>query len=260
MSLEKLKEELREEIAALDKPEEEVENEEEAADEPEPAPEPEPALEEPAKEPETDDEKPDAAAFQRLRRENAAFKKQLEKPAEEIEAPTQDDDIAEVLREHKMTKAERYFYSLEAEFKRTTPEYGAVAQEYTMALAQSIKLQNPRISQDELVRKTKETVLLKAAGYVKDGLNPVEELYNDAKELGFKGKKNDEKPKEEKIEKPDMDRVAKNRNKSAGTAASTGKQPVNLSRASIRQNGLPSPAEWKKLSADQKKNLLYADD
>jgi hypothetical protein len=224
------------------------------------------------------EEKPDSAAYARLRREAAAHKKKADElerryadlaaaKAKEAEHEGYEHDsrevspeIAEVLQELKYKKAEREFQSIESDFKRTTPDYDAVAGEYVSALAHSIRMQNPRKDLGWVAEETKRQVLSKAGEYVRQGFNPVEEMYHDAKELGFTGKRSSnaeshaEEKKEEKA-KPDMKKVAANRQKSTGMTGSSGRSAGQLTKQAAADMTL---AEYQALPAAERQRLLGA--
>lgn len=262
-----------------EKQEEAVEEEKEEEKIEEPAEKPGDKKEEPAHEEKTEEEKPDSAAFQRLRREAAAAKKRAEeaerrlaeqnsrKPkedqTEEAAAPQlNNEEMAEVIHAHRLTRAEREFQTMEAEFKPSVPDYDRVASDYAAALAQSIRIQNPRMTSIEIGEATKNAILRKAAQHLSNGFNPVEEMYHDAKELlaSMRGPretvKEEPEAKEDKPVKPDMKKVAANRQKSSGMTASNGKAEVGISRAYIEQNGITT-AEYMKLPAEERRRLMY---
>ncbi len=248
-------EELKKQIAETS--EEEVEEvQEEVVEEPD---EPEEKPEEKAEEPAKVEEKPDDAAFARMRREKAALEKQLrelKEPKQEEEADNPvESELKEIIKERTYSKAEREFLSMESDFKRTNPEYASVAAEYAQIIASSIKAQNPRLSEADLVDRTKKFVLEKAGGYLRDGFNPIEELYQEAKELGITGKSREKPEPEAKEERrPDLRKVAENRKRSAGTAGPAGEERGSLTKQSAAEM---SVAEWKRLPADEKRRLMY---
>ncbi len=268
MSLLELKKELEEQIIeakkAEDAPEEEVVEEPETPEAPAAPAEPEKPAEEPAKEPE---EELDASGHRRLRREAAAAKKRAEdaeaklaeatQPAVEIaEKPVVDADIAEMKENFIISKAEREFKELESKFRRSNPEYDDIVGQYGQAIMASIKIQSPRISEDELVERTKKTILQKASKYMQDGFDPIEEMFHEARDLGFKKREVAAPAKEEKeVEiKPDMKKVSANRARSAsmaGTGGDSTKAQINKSVAAEM-----SPMEWKKLPREEKARLL----
>lgn len=275
MSLVDTIKELKDQLAEEDKkevenPEIEVEAEEKKEDPKEEAKEE--IKEEKKEEPE---DKPDANAYQRMRREKAAAEKReqdkdreieslkakLAEPKEEKEEREQPaivPELEEIVIDHRMKQAEKEFTTLESNFKRSNPEYDGVAAEYAMALAQSIKIQNPRLNNNEVAEKTKKTILFKAATFMDKGFDPIEELYHEAKELGFNGnsfKKTEQKQDKEETEvRPDMKKVAENRKKSTGMAATSGKSEGQITKQAA---GDFTVAEWKKLPPSEKRRLMY---
>lgn len=288
-SIKEMKEQLAEEEKKENEPEAEEVQEEENQDESE-VEKPEEKQEEKVdddKESETEketkpeektepEEKPDASTYQRMRRETAAAKRKTEeleaevsrlknanteKLSEEVVTPSPSlpPELHEAAEEVRFKKAARQFQGLEAEFKRHTKDYDGVAAEYTLALAQSIKIQNPRMSAEEVAEQTRKSVLIKAANYMTQGYDPIEELYHEAKELGFTGKSFEkESPKEptkeqEEVIKPDMKRVAANRARSSGMAGASGKSTGQLTPAAAADL---SVAEFAKLSKAEKASVF----
>lgn len=207
---------------------EEVEEEaEESAEEPEAEEVEEKA--DPVEEEKTE-EKLDDAAYARLRRENAALKKQLEsktpKAEEVVEAEeVKEDPILAVIKERELlNQAGREFAQMENEFRIKNPEYDNIANQYKAAMYQLIRIDNPRESHEVLLEKTNKALLLKAAKYERGGLNPIEELFSDAKAAGFKfvETKEAEPEEEKKVLKPDLTKVAANKKRNAGTAGAKG--------------------------------------
>lgn len=291
MGLQSTLKELEEQLAAAEA-EEAKANEEVAVEEEAPKDEPEEEIvEEEAKEPEapeeeekkveTKDEEPaDNAAWAKMRREAAAAKRKAEEaeakrielelklaevqarlqPQEEVaEAPRAaavPPEVEEIIQTHRMVKAEQEFKALEDDFRKSNPGYDAVAAEYAMALAQSIKIQNRHLSQDQVVAETKKAILMKASNYINNGYDPIEELYHEARELGFTGRRVGAapEPKEERALSPDLKKVAANRERSSGMAGASGKTGQNLTP----QVALSlTVQEFAKLSPDQQAQLAH---
>lgn len=259
---EELKKQLEEALEAEknEPPEEEVE-EEVVVEEPvvEPVEEPK---EEPAPKP---DSELTSSEFARIRRENAAMKKQLAErealkaePVQTIEQPVLPPIMEEIAREYQINQAGVEFNQMEAAFRRQVPDYDDVSNAFKQDLFRSVKLQNPRMSDDLVLKETNKQLLLKASQYVNQGLDPVQEMYEDAKSLGYKARPKEE-PKEEKTQiKPDLSKVAENKERNSGMmgAKGAGGQP-ELTKAGAAAY---SPVEWAKLSRDEKNRILgYAD-
>lgn len=265
--IEKLKKEIAENEGQLEEKEEEVveEFEEEVEEEKEEEIKKEEKPKEQAKE-----EKLDDGAYMKLRREALAEKRRAEQLAKEleelrkakepeqvIEQPTLSPELESVIQEHRMSRAEREFLMLENKVKQQNPEYNAVAAEYTAAMYQALKLQNPRKSDIELGEMTKTAILLKAAEYARAGYeNPAEEIYHEARELGFTGKSQQKQieAQEEKLQ-PDMRKVAENRKRSTGMTGANGKSEgqMTLNHAATSLTA----AEWARLPKAEKQRLLY---
>lgn len=229
---------------------------------------------EPEKPKEEVKEELDNAGYARLRREAAAEKLRAEKLQKEIEELRKakeetreleevtplSPEIQSIVEEHRVSRAEREFQIYENKIKQTDPGYSAVASEYANAMFQSMKMQNPRKSDVELSDMTKLAILQQAGEFARAGYeNPVEELYNHAKSLGFTGKsfaKSEPEPKKEVEEKlqPDLRKVAENRKRSSGMAASHGRAEGQMT---ITAAADLTAAEWAKLPISEKKRLMY---
>lgn len=223
---------------------------------------------EPVKEEPKEEEKPDNAAFARLRMEAAANKRraeELEARLKAKEAPVDDDApsetdniLAEVVHAHRITQAEKEFTMLEQNFRRGNPEYDSISAQYAQAIAASVRLENPRLSPVEIAEKTKQKILTKAANFMNQGYtDPIEAMYLEAKELGFKAivEKKETATEEKPAPKPDMAKLAANRAKSGGLAAASGKSESILTKQAAADLTV---AEWQKLPADEKRRLLYS--
>jgi hypothetical protein len=115
-------------------------------------------------------------------------------------------------------RAKEEFTQYEDTFKSTKADYEDVAEFAFKKIAESLQIVNPSLSGDNLVRATQRHILQLAANYHAQGLNPAEEIYFDAKEkLGYQ-------PKEVKQEpiRRDLNKVAENRKRNAGTASAVG--------------------------------------
>lgn len=224
---------------------------------------------EPEKE-EVKEEKQDDAAFARLRRDAAANKRRAEAleeentklkaapkeevSTEEVAAFVQPPEIAEIIQDHRVRGAEREFQSYEQSARTKIADFDEVTRAYTEALFGSIKVQNPRMSNMEIAEKTKRIMLEKAGTFLNQGYeNPVEEMYLEAKELGFRAKPKVAEEKEEP--KPDMKKVAENRKRSAGMTGVSGREEGLISKKTAAEM---SPAEWKALDRAERQRLMSA--
>lgn len=271
-------EDMKKQLAERGEEKEEEEQPEKVVEEPveeekvEESPKEEEKPAEPVKEEPKEEEKPDNAAFARLRMEAAANKRRAEElearlkaketPVDD-DAPSETDNIlAEVVHAHRVTQAEKEFTMLEQNFRRGNPEYDSVSAQYAQALAASIRLENPRLSPVEIAEKTKQKILTKAANFMNQGYtDPIEAMYLEAKELGFKEIKepvlnvDPVATQYAKAMKPDMAKLAANRAKSGGLAAASGKSESILTKQAAADLTV---AEWQKLPADEKRRLLYS--
>lgn len=262
--LDQLEEDKKALKAAMEGGEEEVEEGAEEEKEPEPAkeePKEEPKKEEPKiEDPRPDSELPDAE-FARIRRENAALKRKMaekEELREETEQPAIDPIMQSIIEEKQMELAARELQDMEAGFRRRVADFDEVANAYNYMVMEAVRVDNPRMSEEQIMRETKKRVLQKAAQYYNDKLDPVEELYHDGKALLERARKaqskaeSKEEPKEEP--KPDLKKVAANKERNSGmmgTRGEGGRPDVTVSAAAAM-----TPAEWSRLSKAEKARLL----
>jgi hypothetical protein len=220
-------------------------------------------------------EKLDDSGYARLRREKAAAEKLARQAEEETrqlreemsrlrQQPTPQEqsqpepqaipELKEIIETHRMTQAEREFMGYENNFKSKTPDYGDISAQYSKAIFDSIRIQNPRLSSQEIAERTKKTILIKAGQYLSQGFDPIEELYEEAKTLGFAALPKEETVEEESSKKPDLNKVSANRQRNAGMAGAKGRggggQLTRQAAADL------TAAEWVKLPKAEKDRLL----
>lgn len=161
--------------------------------------------------------------------------------------------VKDTEHERLISAAVEEFNSYERDFKAIEPSYDEAAKFYTLQLGQSIKMLNPSATPAQIGNLIKSTVLKKASQYANQGLDPAEELYNEAVSFGFSPKSAEEP--EEAVEAPraNLSRVAANRARNAGTAAARGRGAPNLTREVAASY---SNEEWAKLATSEKKRLL----
>lgn len=285
------------EKAVVEEPEEETEvadTEEAGDDETEPADKPEVKEEKPVEK--TEDL--DASGYARLRRENAALKRQLAEAVPVVASPVvapvaqapviaaepdkakdpvawftwRDQQREQEIKELKTwretvsqqtaevqleTEAVKEFKAIEAEFKATAPDFDNVADHLNKRLFQSISDINPHLAPEQVMGMVKDKVLTMAGAYIRQGLNPVEELYHLSKErYGYTAPVADD-AEEAPANKPDLNKVAANRKRNAGTAAAKGAGSMpGVTRALAAEM---SVSEWAALPKAEKDRLLRAD-
>ncbi len=213
--------------------------------------------------------KEESAEFARLRREknaaereNKALKEKLEGKVEKELEPEEaiNQELVDVIQQNRIQKAEKEYAMLEAAVFQENPDAEATANAYKAAIYQSIKIQNPRKSHVELLDLTKNTLLSKAGEYVRKGLNPIQELLDEAVSLGIQPQspqKEEEDEAEEVVErkKPDLDKLAKNKKRNAGTAAATGSAGGSGQLTPGKATTM-SVAEWAKLPVAERQRLM----
>lgn len=167
----------------------------------------------------------------------------LSKKLEEIEQKEQEKRLID--------SAVDDFTAIEQEFKKIEPAYDAAAEFYLTQMSKSLKLLYPTATKAQIAETIKMQVLNKAAAYHAQGLDPAEELFEEAVSLGFSpSEEKKTAPKEEK--KPDMDKLSENRKRNAGMAGG-GSNPKKLT-LSVAAN--MTTGEWKNLSKAEKDAFL----
>ena len=206
----------------------------------------------------------DSTGYAKLRRELAAEKKlraeaeaKLVNPdAKAVEVDQSEvvnQEVNDLLQERRLQKASQEFADLEEGFKANVPDYDGISNAYKSALYQSIRMQNPRKTHVQLLEDTRNTLLYKANGYINSGLDPIQELYEEAKSLGITPVAAETEAKAEVL-KPNLSNVAKNKAKNAGMVAAKGS---GAGGQLTREGAVDLTAgEWSKLSAGEKARLL----
>lgn len=209
-----------------------------------------------------------ANEFYKARREKAALEKRVaelearlaenSKPSESVtsakdDAPMTNDELSELLEERRYEKAASEFMSIEADFAKDLPGYEQAVEGYKAAVFNSLRVLNPSKPRHELVRDTQREILNRAGDFYRRGLNPVEELYNQAIALGLGGQEKKESAPVEKKPTVDHDKLAKNRERNAGTAGIRGAGGGGEMTLDVAA-GL-SVAEISRLPAAVRKNL-----
>lgn len=176
------------------------------------------------------------------RQANEKAEKAVQK-LEQIEKKEKEDQLIQ--------SAVEDFQAIENEFKKIEPNYDAAADFYLTQLSKTIQVLYPQASKKEIAETIKIQVLNKAAMYHSQGLDPAEELFEEAVSLGFNPSPVQEKEIKKEI-KPDLDKIASNRARNAGMNASGGVvKKVNLATAATMTTG-----EWAKLSKAEKDAIL----
>ena len=144
--------------------------------------------------------------------------------------------------------AVKEFQGFEAAFQKNTPDYEAAASHMKDRLADSYKLVNPNLTQQQVDSQVSNYILRNAAAAAQDGYNPAESLYNQAKErFGFT------KPEVAVKRKTDLKKIDANRRKSASPLQSGGQ--TNSNHVSIESIAGMSMSEFAKLTPSQLREL-----
>lgn len=154
--------------------------------------------------------------------------------------------------ENLVQQAQNELIGYENEFKKNHTDYEDVKKFYVNSLAYGIKVLNPKITNEALAKAVNNQILLTASQYYNDGYaNPIEAIYENVKNMGYQPPR--EEAKEEK--KPDLSKVAKNRERNAGMAASaggTGKGELTKRYAATEMTAY----EWAKLPVAERERLM----
>lgn len=259
--------------------EEEVETETETVEE-EPAEEEtddtgeeETEKEQPAKEeePAAKEEPLDAAGYARLRREKEAEKRRADEleaklaalskqaPVEHVEeaqteTPAIPPEMEAIIQNERLNAAEREVIRMEREFMEAAPEdYQDVVNQYKAQVYQSVMIDNPDLSHEEILGETRKKLLYRASAYAQRGYNPVEKMYLDARKVYRPVAKQEDAEPVEKL-KPDPAKLAANRQRNAGMAAAGGRSTGAQITREVAANY--SPKEWAKLPKEEKDRLM----
>lgn len=211
----------------------------------------------------------DDAGYARLRREKAAAEKRAKEAEEKLNKKVNPEaeeenplnrEVLDLIQQNRVQKAEREFIVLESDFASKTPDYHDVSNGYKEALYQSLRIQNPRKSHPELLELTKNTLLMKAGDYAARGFDPIEEMYQEARSLGFKKvEKQAAEAVEEKEEpkKASLDAIARNKARNAGMAAAQGNKGGGGQLTAESLAGM-STAEFMKIPKAERDRALKA--
>lgn len=150
-------------------------------------------------------------------------------------------------------KATQEFQAIERDFARRVSDYEEVSGFVARKVAESIRVLNPSITQAELQAQTQERILLMAASYHNQGLNPVEELYHTARDV-YGYTEPDGEEEETPRKKSNLKTLAKNKKRSAGMAGSKGRS--GTADVTLEVAADMSAAEFAKLPAETKRRLL----
>lgn len=186
--------------------------------------------------------------------------RQVEKKAEEVEKIAKEAkekiDREEKRRAYEQTieasKSEMATY--ENEFKKDHPDYDDVKKYLINSMAFSLKTLNPRMTNEKLADAVTMQLLMQASQYYNEGYtNPVEPLYDMAKSMGYQPVK--EEVSREESKKPDLSKVAKNRERNAGMAGSAGGAGKGELTKLYAATEMTS-AEWAKLPVEERERLM----
>lgn len=233
-------ENIQKELEALNGEEVKEDAPEEEAEEPvkeEPVKE-EPEAEPVKEEPKEEEKEPDASGYRRLRLEKDAEKrradaleqrikdleaKKPEAPQATEDAPTTDYELEQIKIENRYKAAEKVVMNMEEAFKQSAPDdYDDVALQYRATVYNGIRLENPDLSHVDLLEQTRRKILEIAANHKSKGYDPIERMYLDGKKMGYgKLKQQEATPAKEEL-KPDLDKIAANKKRNAGTAGAKG--------------------------------------
>jgi hypothetical protein len=253
-------EEIKGQLEEAEKTEEVEEKEEEVVEEPKDEPKEEVEAEE---KPEVKEEvkEEDNVGGARLRRENAALKKRLEeaesRPVEKTaEVEAEPDPLLNRVRERELVnQATQEFTGYVDDFRQRAPvDFQGVADAYEATLMQAIRVQNPKLTQQQLIEKTQRTILEKAGQYVKGGFNPAEEMYHEAKSLGIRAQEKATEKEVEEKPKPDLSKIAANKARNAGTAGAKGAGEKGQITPVVAAE--MSAQEWARLPMSQRKQIM----
>ena len=156
-------------------------------------------------------------------------------------------------KENQKKQANNEIIAYEEAVRREAKDYDDAKNFYARAVAASLKVMAPGLNGAQLEEAVADRMMLRASELYNQGYeNPVKAMYDEAKSWGYK--KQQAEPVEEKEIKPDLERVAANRKRNAGTAgassAGEGGEMTPTYAATLTN------AEFAKLSASQKQKIF----
>lgn len=157
-------------------------------------------------------------------------------------------DVADVKQWKDQTVAERqadenkkaafgYLENKEREFAKTAPDYNDVRQFALDNIARSLRTLYPSLEGAALGKAVEKQVLVLAANAERQGYDPIEHMYHQAKAAGYTPKAPPvaEQPAETPPAKPLLKNIAANKQKSASPLAAGGKNgAAPMSRDAIK--------------------------
>lgn len=180
--------------------------------------------------------------------------RQQDKQIEQLSGWKSEQDTVKK-RDNLKDQAKREVQSFEGQLRPKYADYDDVKNHYARILATSIKIVNPKISDQQLSDAVENRLLTRASELLSEGYeNPIEAMYLEARSLGYQPKKAEgDEPKEDV--KPDLDKVAALRKRNAGMAgaAGGGSADAHLSPSVVSKM---TNAEYAKLKPEQKKRIL----
>jgi hypothetical protein len=145
-------------------------------------------------------------------------------------------------------QAKQEFTNYEQQFAPTVDNYEDVAQFMFKRIAESMRIVNPSLSQEQLINATQRHILQQAAQYHTQGLNPAEELYHDAiNSFGYQPTVKTQEPA-----RRDLSKVAANRKRNAGTMGVGGGNKPQITK---EMAATMSIADFAKLSKEDLKAI-----
>lgn len=151
-------------------------------------------------------------------------------------------------------QANNEMVAFEDKIKTIAPDYDDVKKFYVNMLAFSVKNLNPNISNEALASEVNNRILIRANQYLNAGHeNPVKAIYDEAKAMGYKPSAKEEK--QEEVKKPDLERVAKNRERNAGMAAASGSGGSGEITKRYAATEMTSQ-EWARLPANKREEIM----
>lgn len=168
---------------------------------------------------------------------------------EKLTATEQARKYQEEMRKSAEYELERF----EASAKTQEPDFDDVKKYYIHQLAYSIKTLNPAISDAQLIKSIDDMIIYKAKQKLDEGYeNPALAMYDEVKGNGYKAPVKEEKADELK---PDLNRVAKNRDRNAGMAGAgggNGRGEVTKKYAATEM----TTAEWAKMPKEERQRIM----
>lgn len=162
--------------------------------------------------------------------------RQQEKKIKELESRLvgREKTLEEIEQERQISRAERDFMGFEQAFASTVPDYEAATKHMTGVIYQSYRTIHPYDTHEQIAEKTKMHILSLAGAKLREGYdNPVAELYNMARSMGYNPKPIVKEEQSPEPKGPDLSVISANKKRtvSIGNGGSRSDAAITVEQA-----------------------------